>query len=64
MSWVVSGERSARSVHSSAAGAFSVTIARGKCAGTILVVARGTSGDGARLRLPQKTCGPALGSSP
>jgi hypothetical protein len=64
LTWVVSGERSARTVRASAAGAFGLAIPHAKCIGTIVVVARGASGDTARLRLPQVTCGPALGSSP
>ena len=52
--------RAQRRVHSTAAGAFSARVpAHDPCLGPIVVVARGASGDNARLKLPQRLCPPA-----
>jgi hypothetical protein len=57
-----SGVRSARLVRAGASGSFLTRVpVLGPCAGTLIVVARGRTGDQARLRLLSKSCGPALG---
>jgi hypothetical protein len=57
-----SGVRSARLVRAGPSGSFLTRVpVLGPCAGTLIVVARGRTGDRATLRLLSKTCGPALG---
>jgi hypothetical protein len=57
-----SGGRSARLVRAGASGSFLTRVpVLGPCAGMLIVVARGRTGDQARLRVLSKSCGPALG---
>ena len=57
-----SGVRSARLVRAGATGSFLTRVpVLGPCAGTLIVVSRGRTGDQARLRVLSKSCGPALG---
>jgi hypothetical protein len=54
------GERVTRRIQASAAGSFATQLPyHDPCLGSILVVARGASGDRASLKLPQKACAPA-----
>jgi hypothetical protein len=49
-----------RRVRTNAHGAFNAALpAHDECLGPLLVVARGSSGDTARLKLPQRACPPA-----
>jgi hypothetical protein len=53
--------RSQRRIHSSKSGAFRAALPsslRDACVGPLLVVARGATGDSARLKLPQRACPP------
>lgn len=57
-----SGMRSARLVRAGATGSFLTHVpVLGPCAGTLVIVSRGRTGDQARLRVLSKSCGPALG---
>jgi hypothetical protein len=57
-----SGMRSARLVRAGATGSFLTRVpVLGPCAGTLVIVSRGRTGDQARLRVLSKSCGPALG---
>jgi hypothetical protein len=46
-------------MRASASGTFATPLVPDKCLGT-LVLARGSTGDSARLKLPQRACAPAL----
>jgi len=62
VSFSAEGVRFARLVRAGPSGAFLTRVpVLGPCAGTLMVVARGRTGDQARLRLLSKSCGPALG---
>jgi hypothetical protein len=58
------GEDASRRMRASASGTFATTLPPGKCLGTIVVIARGSTGDSARLRLPERSCAPALRPPP
>jgi hypothetical protein len=55
------GDRTAaRSTQASAAGRFATQLPNvDPCLGPLVVTARGATGDGARLKLPQRACPPA-----
>jgi hypothetical protein len=57
---VAAGEGNSRRMRASSSGTFATTLPKDRCLGTVLVVARGASGDSARLMLPQRACAPAL----
>jgi hypothetical protein len=60
LTFAVAGDRRARRMRSGASGSFLVKLPfRDPCLGDVLVVARGTSGDLARLKLLQRACVPA-----
>lgn len=62
LSFVGPAPRAQRRVRSSANGTFAAavpTAAQDPCMGPLLVVARGASGDSARLKLPRRACPPA-----
>jgi hypothetical protein len=56
---VRAGEGTTRRMRASASGTFATPLVPDKCLGT-LVLARGSTGDSARLKLPQRACAPAL----
>ena len=59
VSFTVGGESMQRRVLASSTGTFAVALPhRGKCIGTLRVVARGASGDTAGVVLRQPTCSP------
>jgi hypothetical protein len=60
LSFVSPAPRAQRRVRSSASGTFATALptAQDPCMGALLVVARGASGDSARLKLPQRACLP------
>jgi hypothetical protein len=61
LSFVGPAPRAQRRVRSSASGTFAAALpaAADPCLGPLLVVARGASGDSARLKLPRRACPPA-----
>jgi hypothetical protein len=63
----VAGRHTTRDARASSIGRFQVRFSRrDPCLGDVTIVARGSSGDAARLKLPQRACPPALqpGGSP
>ena len=60
LSFVGPAPRAQRRVHTSTSGTFAAAVpaAHDPCLGPLLVVARGASGDSARLKLPQRMCLP------
>ena len=59
ISVVRAGERTQKLVQASSSGTFVMALRpQGKCTGTVTVLARGSSGDTARLVLRQPACGP------
>ena len=54
------GDDTARRMRASSSGAFTTAFVPDKCLGTVVVIARGSTGDSARLKLPQRECAPAL----
>jgi hypothetical protein len=57
----VAGRHTTRDARASSTGRFAVRLSRrDPCLGDVAIVARGSSGDVARLKLPQRACPPAL----
>lgn len=58
------GQHVTRHTRASASGGFAAQLPfSDPCLGTVVVIARGATGDGARLKLPQRACPPALKGS-
>lgn len=57
---VAAGDSSTRRMRTSGTGTFTATLPVAKCLGTVVVIVRGATGDGARMKLAQRTCAPSL----